>query len=371
MKNKTYKILGLMSGTSMDGLDCCLCDLSIDKNYNLDYKIIDFDTFYYKPKTIQLIKDAIKNPHKTNYCSDYLGKEFSEIASDFLKNRIIDLVGTHGQTVQHIDKKMSKQIGNPIFLLKKLNIPIVYNFRQNDIKYGGNGAPLMPFLDWLIFKNNQKDTYTLNIGGISNLSKISNHIERHQVIGFDTGPGMSLIDEFVNKVWGENMDLNGKFSSNGTIIDKLENQLLAHPFINKAPPKSTGRDEFGYTIINEILQKYNNYSNKDILRTLIRFTAKSIFINLKKHLKFNSVNFDFYVNGGGAHHPLLIKDLKNECQINTFSALENIGFNEDNKEALLISVLALCKFLNIPANMPNVTGSKGNIILGDILFNKD
>ena len=360
-----------MSGTSMDGLDCCLCDLSIDNNYNLNYKIIDSKTFPYKPKTIQIVKDAIKDPSKTNYHSDYLGQEFADISSVFLKNRTIDLVGTHGQTIQHIDKIMSKQIGNPNFLLKKLNVPIVYNFRQNDIESGGNGAPLMPFLDWLIFKNNQKDTYTLNIGGISNLSKISNHIERNKVIGFDTGPGMSLIDEFVNKIWGENMDLNGRFSSDGTIIDKLEKQLLTNPFIIKTPPKSTGRDEFGSTIINKILKDYNNYSNKDILRTLISFTAKSIFINLVKFLKFNGKNFNFYINGGGAHHPILIKDLKNECQIDTLSLLEDIGLNEDNKEALLISVLALCKFLNIPANMPNVTGSKGNIVLGDILFNKD
>ena len=371
MKNKTFKILGLMSGTSMDGLDCCYCKISINSNYEFDYNIIDFKTFSYSNEVKEIIKKARKRPFDSQKYDDILGKIFSEIAIDFLRGRSVDLVGNHGQTILHIDKKKTMQIGNPVYLLKALNVPIVYNFREKDILAGGNGAPLMPFLDWLLFKNFNKNTYTLNIGGISNLSKITKNIERSKVIGFDSGPGMCLIDEFVKKVWNKNMDFDSQLSSRGKIIKKIENDLLQNAYILKKPPKSTDRKDFGEEMIDRILLQYNNYSPFDILRTLVSFTAKSICINLKKYLKFNGLNCNFYINGGGFHHSILINDLKDQLLINSFSKLEDLNISEDNKEALLIAVLTLCRFLNLPANMSSVTGSKGDIVLGDILYSKD
>ena len=368
MKNKTYKILGLMSGTSMDGLDCCLCDIKINKEYDFSYKIIDWNTFPYSIRIKDLINDAMKYPIKSDYYSEILGREFAKISDYFLDGRTIDLIGSHGQTIQHIDKEYTKQIGSTKFLLNKFNVPVVSNFRENDILAGGNGAPLIPFLDWLLFKNNLNDTFNLNIGGISNLSKVSNKISRKEVLGFDTGPGMSLIDEYVNLTWNETMDLDGKFSKKGKIISQLEDDLLSHPYILKHPPKSTGRHEFGLDLINKIIIKYNKSSKNDIIRTLVSFTAKSICINLKKYLKFNTRNSDFYINGGGSHHPLLLKDLKKHSQIKHFLDLNKIGIHQDNKESFLIAVLSLCRFLEIPSNMSSVTGSKGNVILGDILF---
>ena len=368
MKNKTYKILGLMSGTSMDGLDCCLCDIKINKNYNFSYKIIDWRTFSYSKQIKDLINDAIKFPTESDYHSDILGREFSILVEGFLGGRSIDLIGSHGQTIQHIDKEYTKQIGSPKFLFKKFNVPVVFNFRENDIIAGGNGAPLMPFLDWLLFKNSSNDTFNLNIGGISNLSKVSHEINRTEVLGFDTGPGMSLIDEYVNLIWNESMDLDGKFSTKGKIICDLEYDLLSHPYILKYPPKSTGRQEFGDVLINKIIIKYKDCSESDILRTLVSFTAKSICINLKKYLKFNERKSDFYINGGGSHHPLLMADFKKCSQIDDFLDLNNIGIHQDNKESFLIAVLSLCRLLEIPSNMSSVTGSKGDVILGDILF---
>jgi len=368
MKNKTFKVLGLMSGTSMDGLDCCLCDLYIDNNYNFDYKIIDWNTFPYESSLIDQIKMNIANPLQINSLNDKMGKIFCDLVIDFLKGRKIDLIGSHGQTILHIDKKFTLQVGNPKYLHEKINVPIVYNFREKDIINGGNGAPLMPFLDWLLFKNSKIDTYTLNIGGISNLCKISYKINQHDVLGFDTGPGMALIDEFVKKIWNESIDYNGKYSTDGKIITKLENDLLLHPFIISKPPKSTGRNEFGTKMIEEILQKYSYLKSIDILRTLVSFTAKSIWINLKKYLKFSRRASVIYINGGGFHHPILMKDLKKYIKISMFEDLQNLGIHSDNKESLLIATLALSRYLNIPTNMKNVTGSKGDICLGNILI---
>ena len=368
MKNKVYKILGLMSGTSMDGLDCCLCELKIDKYYNFFYNITDWKTFEYSDEIKNVIKDAIKFPFRTEKHSDIIGEEFTRFSEDFLYGRHVDLIGTHGQTIYHIDKEYSKQIGNPKFLLQKFNVPIIYNFRENDILSNGNGAPLMPFLDWLLFKNNKLDTFTLNIGGISNICKISYKINRKDVLGFDTGPGMSLIDEFAHIVWNESMDLDGKYSSKGNIINELENDLLSYPYILKKPPKSTGRQEFGKEFIEKKIINSKNFDKNDIIRTLVSFTAKSICINLEKYLKFNKGNYNFYINGGGTHHPILMNDLKQYINIENLLDLNKLGIHQDNKEALLIAVLALCRFLEIPSNMPTVTGSKGNVILGDIIF---
>ena len=371
MKNKAFKILGLMSGTSMDGLDCCLCDLKIDNNYNFNYNILDWKTFKYDEKIKSLIKDSIANPKIIKTSNDILGKIFSKISHFFLNGRKIDLIGSHGQTIQHIDKQLTKQIGNPKFLFKSFNVPVVYNFREKDLLANGNGAPLMPYLDWLLFKNNKKDTFTLNIGGISNLCKISKNISRQEVIGFDSGPGMSLIDEFVNEVWNEPMDYNGKYSSKGKTIKELEKELLLHDYIIKEPPKSTGKEEFGLDLVKNIIKNYQSFSSEDILRTLVTFTAKSISINLIKYLKFKNRNFDFYINGGGVHHPILLDDIKYFTKIENFSELQLIGIHQDNKEALLIATLALSRFLNIPANMSKVTGSIGNFVLGDILLSED
>ena len=367
MKNKTFKVLGLMSGTSMDGLDCCLCDLSIDNSYNFDYKIIDWVTVPYELSIINQIKINIENQSQTDELDYDLGKIFCDIVVDFLNGRKIDLIGSHGQTIAHIDKKFTKQVGNPKFLHEKIGVPIVYNFREKDILYGGNGAPLMPFLDWLLFKKEKKDIYTLNIGGISNVCKISYNIKKQDVLGFDTGPGMALIDEFVKIIWNKSMDYNGKYSSRGKIITKLENDLLSHPFIMDKPPKSTGRNEFGSKMINRILNNYNHLNNTDIIRTLVSFTAKSIWKNFEKFLKFNMNNSTVFINGGGCHHPILMKDLKQNMQINKFEDLKKLGIHPDNKESLLIATLALCRYLKIPSNMTGVTGSNRDIVLGNIL----
>ena len=196
----------------MDGLDCCLSEVYIDQKYNFNYKIIDFKTFNYSQKTKNIIKSALSNNNnKIKQANQYLGKLFFKKTKDFIKNRKIDLIGSHGQTIFHKDKIRSVQIGDTKLLKQYFKIPIIYNFREKDIINGGNGAPLVPFLDWLLFRKEKTNTILINIGGISNISFIKKNISKNNVIGFDVGPGMCLIDQFCNNTWGENLDYNGKF----------------------------------------------------------------------------------------------------------------------------------------------------------------
>ena len=193
------KVLGLMSGTSMDGLDCCLAEILLSTELN--FNILDFKTYSYDYKTIEKISNNIgtNNIEKVKSLDEYLGKIFSDISYKFLGNRKIDLIASHGQTIIHQNAEKSIQVGDPKYLHDRFKVPVVFNFRGKDILLGGTGAPLIPYLDWLLFKLNQKNTITLNIGGISNITFIPSSGSRSDVLGFDVGPGMSLIDEYVKK----------------------------------------------------------------------------------------------------------------------------------------------------------------------------
>ncbi len=353
-----------MSGTSMDGLDCLLCDIYLDEFYNFEYEIIDFQTVPYSEYIRQQIETSLVGDNKTiTETDELLGKLFAEISIKYLNGRKIDVVGSHGQTIAHIDGVSSTQIGNPKYLAQSLEVPVIYDFRTADIYGGGNGAPLVPFLDWLLYKNSQKDVITLNIGGISNLTHIPKSGNRNEVVGFDTGPGMSLIDECAKLFWNVNYDENGSYSANGVVIDDLLKKLLNHPFISQIPPKSTGRDAFGIELLKQVISENPKQSSNNIIRTMVEFTAKSISVNIQNFLNFQQSDIQLIVNGGGVHHPILMKRLKELLEIEVLEGFRT-AVNPDSKEALLMAVLAVAKIKNISANMPSVTGAKEFIILG-------
>ena len=210
-----------MSGTSMDGLDMCLAEVSLDNNYSLDYKIINTNYEEFDNDTIEFIRKNIVNNNYLDDLNQYLGKKYLDIVKKYYSKYDMDLISMHGQTINHINRVKSVQAGNPKFLHDKYQVPVIYNFRYADIQKGGTGAPLMPFLDWLLFKKYHTDVITLNIGGISNISCIRRESKINQVIGFDTGPGMSLIDEFVLLKWNVRYDSEGLLASKGKINSNL------------------------------------------------------------------------------------------------------------------------------------------------------
>ena len=179
---RKLKVLGLMSGTSMDGLDCCLCEIYLSKDFN--FNILSFKTYKYSKNIIKKISDnvGIDNITSIKSLDDYLGKIFRDIVEDFLKDKTIDLISSHGQTIIHQNAKRSIQIGNPKFMYDLFKIPVIHNFRQKDISMGGTGAPLVPYLDWLLFNKSDKNIVTVNIGGISNLTYIPSSGLKNDVI---------------------------------------------------------------------------------------------------------------------------------------------------------------------------------------------
>lgn len=365
MNSKTYKTLGLMSGTSMDGLDCGLFDISLTDDYKLQWKCIDFKTMQYNSKVRHVIEDALTGDYFLGKVAHLtLGHVFNELVVQFLDGREVELIGSHGQTIAHSDGKFTEQIGDIQLMKETYKVPIIHDVRQADVFEGGNGAPLMPFLDWLLFQNSNKHVITLNIGGVANVTSIHPNAERNDVIGFDTGPGMALIDTCALQCFQDKWDTDGKYSRSGETDEDLLAFCMNQTFISKQPPKSTGRHEFGESFLSIILENFSNVSPENLLRTLIHFSAQSISDNIQKYCNFTPSITEVIVSGGGVHHPLLMKTLQNMLKPAKVIISDSIGIAPDMKESLLMATLAVANKNELPANMPSVTGANDIVILG-------
>ena len=362
------KILGLMSGTSMDGLDLCLADIEINDSNNLKFKIGEYGFYPYDHKTKLIIHDTIfYKKYPFEYIDNYLGKLFSQLSLDFLNNKDIDMIASHGQTISHKDKEYSIQAGNPKMMFEVFKKPIAYNFRANDIKYGGNGAPLVPILDWYLFVNKPFNTITVNIGGISNICLIVANCSKGFIKGFDTGPGMCLIDRYVRLIWNKDFDLDGDLSFKGEINKKLIDYLMDDAFIRKVPPKSASTEMYDHNYLDRIINKFPKINKYDMLRTLVNFTAISISRSIKKNIdEYIFKNVKLFISGGGVKNKVLYNDLtKQFCDIDV-SMIKYNKINKDNKEAFLMCLLGYTAYNRIPNNVSKVTGASKEVVCGEI-----
>ena len=360
-------VLGLMSGTSMDGLDACLANLEINKNNKLILHSNKFEFIPFSNNLKSKIYDTVlyQEPSNIKKLHEEIGLFLLESTKGLLKNEQIDLISMHGQTISHINGEKTIQIGNPKYLYDSYNIPIIYDFRSFDIKLGGNGAPLMPFLDWMLYKKSMLDTITLNIGGISNVTYIPKNADRNEVIGFDTGPGMCLIDQYVKITWGQEIDFNAKYSKNGKINNSLLENLLENSFSFSKPPKSTSVENYNIFYLQKLIEKYKNIPSEDFIRTLVNYTVITIRNNIEMFLKAHK-NYQLIISGGGINHPLIISDLKDLIDTLNIVKFKFNGIDHNYKEAFLMTLMGYCRLMNIPNNMPSVTGAKKNEVYGEI-----
>ncbi len=240
---------------------------------------------------------------------------------------------------------------------------MITGFREADIAAGGNGAPLMPFLDWLLLRGDNRCQAALNIGGIANITIVPEDGERADVIGYDTGPGMGLIDSGAQLWFDDTIDRDAGYSSSGQPRAELLAWLMDLPHIKAEPPKSTGRDIFGRELLVGLRSRFD-LPEQDIMRTLVSFTAKSIAYNLKQSIKLSGPVDRLLVSGGGLRHPLLWSELQQALPGLQISSSGDVGVDPDIKEALLMAVLAVAHQQNIAGNMPGVTGAGRAVVLG-------
>ncbi|MCX6148618.1 MAG: anhydro-N-acetylmuramic acid kinase [Candidatus Kapabacteria bacterium] len=375
-QTKRTRVCGIMTGTSLDGVDVAVCDFWIINNIK-HYELIAFKTFDISNQIKSKILDVcsqnilISDVSDLNFALSFLYKEAVEsLLSEFsILISTIDCFGVHGQTVWHspIPKKIAKfsvsstlQLFNGSSFAKLINKPVIYDFRSADIALGGNGAPLIPIFDFEFFASDEEDVVFLNIGGVSNVTYLPKGKDKNKVKAWDTGPGNILIDFATNHFYNQPFDKNGEHSLNGNVNYELFDELKSISFIKTPPPKSTGRELFSKSYFESLVNKYI-IEPDDFLSTFSYFTAYSIAENIR--LFANRTN-TIIASGGGIHNQSIMNNLKIELPNANIKTTEHLGLNPDAKEAVCFAFLAFQFLCGFKSNIISVTGASEETILG-------
>ena len=359
MQYPYLNIIGLMTGTSMDGID-----ISLVKTNGIELKRLNKNFYYkYSSETKKKLNNILKSDINININKKCLLDEFITLEHySALKNLDIiqncDLIGFHGQTIYHNPKtKISIQLGDPKKLAKLLNKDVIFNYRSNDIESGGQGAPLAPIYHKFIVENLKLELpcCVLNIGGISNLT----YWDGDTLIGFDTGPGNALMDDYMANVFNQDFDKDGSLAAKGTPVEEEIKKMLQHDYFRVPPPKSLDRQEFSYHY-NKFINK--NYSVRDTMATLAEFTIETISTSLKLLPKKIS---SMVITGGGYRNVYLMKRLEDKLKIKVYNE-KKLGINFDYIEAELIAYLSARSLYKLPFTFPTTTGVEKPLSGGEL-----
>jgi len=375
LRKEPVRILGLMSGTSLDGLD--IVSVRWDDDSMDSFVIESFDTFGYPDELQNQILEAIHgDAAKVCDINFILGKTWAERVIQFLENQQIEAhsvncIGSHGQTIWHESGRSTLQLGEPAVLASRTGIPVVSNFREHDIAVGGTGAPLIPFLDWLMYRELPGNTIALNIGGIANVTCITHGMAQGEVTGWDTGPGNMVVNTLMRQFTdGEQLyDKNGTWAQKGTVIEGVLEELLAEDFIIKPPPKSTGRELYSDTYIKKLFRgdgKPTLEEKYDLIATASEWTVASIAQNIQQYWEERHAIDRVIVGGGGVHNQYFMQRLATYFPGAEIGSSDEYGISENAKESVGFAVFARAFLEGIPGNMPGVTGAERSLVLGKL-----
>jgi anhydro-N-acetylmuramic acid kinase len=291
-----------------------------------------------------------------------------------------ELVGCHGQTLYHQGEAarflgrqlaVTWQTGEGAVLAARVGVPVVSDFRPADMAAGGKGAPLVPFLDFLLYRDRLVGRIVQNIGGIANFTAIPAGASPHRVLAFDTGPGNMVIDAVTQRLFGKTYDRDGRIAGSGVVLDRVITDVLRGPFFRRKPPKTAGREEFGREFTHEFIRHCGRVDKRDIVATATALTARSIADALRRFVVRRSGTYrDFIVSGGGANNPVLTAMLANELQPLGLQirSSDEFGLPSEAKEAAAFALLAFQTWNRKPSNLPSATGAKRPAILGKISY---
>ncbi|MBB6519725.1 anhydro-N-acetylmuramic acid kinase [Pseudoteredinibacter isoporae] len=371
--------IGLMSGTSADGLDAALIAFDSPDTQALRFELIDSIECPLPANTKQQVTElALSGPdeiHKMAELDISLAESFAGACLELLerqqlKPEDIRAIGSHGQTIRHIPQSKEQggytlQIGDPSRIAEMTGITTVADFRRRDIAAGGHGAPLAPAFHHAAFQDDHQARFIVNIGGMANVT----HIPAKgcgEVIGFDTGPGNALMDGWIQTHKQEAYDKSGLWAEGGKVNEDLLTNLLAHPFLALTAPKSTGREAFNLPWLKQQLSGIE-VSPQDVQASLLAFTAQTIADQLiALHKTSAQPRGELYICGGGAHNQALMKCLESKLPNFHISSTAELGVHPDWVEAITFAWLARQCVHQLPGNLPSVTGARGGRILGAI-----
>ena len=378
------KIIGLMSGTSVDGIDAALVEVT-GKGYRVKAALIKGVTYRYpeavRSRILQLCDNQPVTLSELADIDDAIAHHFVQaIYALDVDPTTIDLIGSHGQTLHHrppTDSQLGHtlQLGRGDWIAHHTQCPTVSNFRVADIALGGQGAPLVPIIDACLLSQPNHDLAVQNIGGIGNVTylppwdrSLSDDAPPAGIKGWDTGPGNALIDGAITRLSNgqKTYDDNGQWAAQGTPDQALIDQWLQHPFFRKAPPKSTGRELFSAEYGKRCWQNAQDkgLSDADFLATLTDFTAASIELSYRQFL--SSIPKETLIGGGGSRNQYLMERLQHRLPESTVVSTDAKALDADYKEAIAFAILAYWRWHNVPGNLPSVTGASQPCLMGEI-----
>jgi anhydro-N-acetylmuramic acid kinase len=367
-------VLGIMSGTSMDGVDCAVCEI-----HGRRIALLHHWHAAFPPRLRARLQLAARNEcasHELAQAHHDLGRFYAQAARARHATLRTDPVGVHGQTIFHSPDRRAPatfQLGEAAYLAEALRAPVVSNFRAADLAAGGQGAPLATLFHKLVFGMPRAPVCVNNLGGISNVTWLeAGTAGDGGVLAFDTGPGNMLMDLAMRHLTGGKhvLDRDGRWAARGRACESLLARWLKHPFFSKKPPKSTGRELFGEPFLQRVLRemKVKNLSSQDMLATLSEFTARSIRLNYERHLP--GVPRLVVLAGGGAANPDLVARIRSQLQCVSneieLKTSEQAGWPCQTVEPAAFALLAYCRMHGVPGNLPETTGAAGPRLLGQI-----
>jgi anhydro-N-acetylmuramic acid kinase len=366
------RIAGIMSGTSLDGIDVAIVEIR-----GRSIETIGFQTSPYPARMRERLIECMESggAHAISQLNFELGELYAKAAlSAFARFKPAELIGCHGQTVYHEGGRHTLQLGEAAVIAERTGVLVVSNFRARDIAAGGQGAPLVPFVDYLLFRHPTRTRIALNIGGIANITVIPPNAAPEQTIAFDTGPGNIVIDALAAEFSQGKLrcDRDGKIAASGKPDLRLLDSLLRDAYYRRRPPKSGGREQYGAGFVERM--KRTNGSLRDLITTATLLTARTISLAVREYQRQATESaqarrpapLDLIVSGGGVHNPQIMAHLAGYLPGVAISTSSAHGIDADAKEAIAFAVLAHETWRKRASNLPSATGARRAAILGNI-----
>jgi anhydro-N-acetylmuramic acid kinase len=388
MTARAMTVAGIMSGTSADGIDVAVVRITPGRK-NPALKLIAHEAFPY-PKALRRAVLAAMNAESISTAelarlNWQLGIAYAEAVEETLKRHKvkIDLVGCHGQTLYHQAREENYmgrrfactwQLGEAQAIAQHIGVPVVSNFRPADMLAGGQGAPLVSLLDYVLFADRKRGRVLQNIGGIANLTAIPAGAALNAVVAFDTGPGNMIIDWLAQQLYDRPYDRNGAIASRGSTIEAVLRESLRDRYFKLRPPRAAGREQFGADYAAQFLAKCRQHSKRgeDALATATTLTAESIAHSYKEFVqpRMECKHVDYIFSGGGVRNKTLMKMLAERLEPMgcTMRAVEDFGLPAEAKEAAAFALLAWQTWHHLPGNVPAATGATRPVILGQVAY---
>ncbi len=379
--SRPRRVIGIMTGTSLDGIDVALCTIGIEDGRHS--VVLDaFATFPYSDACLQLVQTVLTEPIRAAEVCDLdvaLAADMATAVEQVLQeNKVdraeVDLVSVHGQTMWHAPQPHTVgahtmgstwQATNISALATLLNLTVIGDLRTADVVVGGQGAPLVPMFDLHTLVHPERTRVALNIGGMANCTILPPTASVDTLVAFDTGPGNVLINAAIRKTYGKAFDTNGDVARAGNVIASMFDELTSHPFYAMEPPKSTGREMFDDAYAAVMVKRYGHPSlpMEDLVRTMTECTAWSIADHIQRYAPQAD---DVIVSGGGAHNTFLMELLRDRLPTMNVLRSDDVGIPSDAKEAMCFAYLGWRSLAGLPGNIPSVTGASKAVVLGTV-----